>query len=104
MLDYYPEDPRQTLRCLVTTILTSVVAGFVLIFGSLQLYVYRNSTHRRYVNQMETLKLFYLQICLSLIVPALALVQMIVQTSDGGKLNGFMVNEHATRSLLSVHY
>lgn len=91
-MDYCSKDPSQTLRCLADTIRTSLTAAFLLIFGAFQLYLYRKySTPHRYVDQMAKSKLFYLQICLSVFVPALVLVEFILQSVYGGKFYGFMV-------------
>lgn len=89
-IDYCPED--STFRCLGNTITTSVIAGFLLIFGSFQLYVYRTYlTRHRYVNRLGKSKLFNLQVGLSILVPVLALVEFILQCSNGRKIYGFTV-------------
>ncbi|KAG4077459.1 hypothetical protein HA402_002886 [Bradysia odoriphaga] len=92
MIGYCPEDPSQTSHCIGNTIHTSVIAGFLLIFGSFQLYVYRKySTHHRYVDRIVKSKLFNLQIYLTILVPALALLEFIVQSNNDGKVYGFMI-------------
>lgn len=101
MIDYCP--PNVTLseiwtkngisHCFVDTVSTSVIAGFLLIFGSLQLFMYRKYSSLIEAHQIGKSKLYNLQIFLSLLVPILALVRFILQSTvyDGGKIYGFMV-------------
>ncbi|KAG4075106.1 hypothetical protein HA402_013501 [Bradysia odoriphaga] len=80
-------------HCFVDTVSTSVIAGFLLIFGTLQLFMYR-----RYATLNDDLpvnkpKLYNLQIFLSLLVPILSFARFMFQMFyyDGGKVYGFMI-------------
>lgn len=82
-------------HCFVDTVSASAIAGFLLIFGTLQLLMYRR--YAILVDDVERIrksKLYNLQIFLSLLVPALALIRFILQSTfyDGGKVYGFMVS------------
>lgn len=111
MIDYCP--PNVTLseiwtkngmsHCFVDTVSTSVIAGFLLIFGSLQLFVYyKYSTpiDDIVIHRARKPKLYKLQIFLSLLVPALALIRFLFQIFlyNGGKIYGFMVGTLAANT------
>lgn len=87
-------------HCFVDTVSTSVIAGFLLVFGSLQLLMYRKyATLVDDIQQIRKSKLYNLQIFLSLLVPLLALIRFILQSTfyDGGKIYGFMVSIQQNR-------
>lgn len=80
-------------HCFMDTVSTSVIAGFLFIFGSIQLLMYR-----KYATPIdETItksKLYNLQIFLHTFVPALALLRFILQASVYNDANtyGYMVS------------
>ncbi len=83
-------------HCFVDTVSTSVIAGLLLIFGSLQLFIYRRYATRIEDDQIIKSKLYNFQIFLSLLVPVLSLIRFMFQVwyYDGGKIYGFMVRRH----------
>lgn len=81
-------------QCFMDTISTSIFTGFLLIFGSIQLYMYNKyASIISDLNQISKSKLFYLQIFLSVVVPILAIARFILQSAiyNGGKVYGYMV-------------
>lgn len=80
-------------HCYMDTVSTSVIAGFILIFGTIQLLMYR-----KYARRMDEViakpKLYKLQIFLLAFVPALALLRFILQASvyNDANIYGYMVS------------
>lgn len=68
-------------HCFADTVASSAIAGFILIFGTFQLIMYR-----RYgmpiedPTQIAVSKLYYFQIFLLLFVPILSLVRLILES------------------------
>lgn len=82
-------------QCFMDTVSTSIFTGFLLIFGSIQLYMYNKyASLISDLNQISKSKLFYLQIFLSVVVPILAIARFILQSAiyNGGKVYGYMVS------------
>lgn len=82
-------------HCFFDTVSTSAIAGFLLIFGSLQLFMYRRYATLIDEHQIRKSKLYNLQIFLSLLVPALAIIRFLFQIFfyNSGKVYGFMVSK-----------
>lgn len=80
-------------HCFMDTVSTSVIAGFLFIFGTIQLLMYRKYA----TPNDETItksKLYNFQIFLLIFVPALALLRFILQASvyNDANIYGYMVN------------
>lgn len=90
-------------QCFMDTVSTSIFTGFLLIFGSIQLYMYNKyASVISDLNQISKSKLFYLQIFLSVVVPILAIARFILQSAiyNGGKIYGYMVRVVSGRFIL----
>lgn len=79
-------------HCFMDTVSSAVLAGFIFIFGSIQLIMYK-----KYATLIDEhigkSKLYNFQIFLLCFVPVLALVRFILQATvyDSSKIYGYMV-------------
>lgn len=68
-------------HCFADTVSSTVIAGFMLIFGTFQLLMYRKyGTPIEDPTQISVSKLYYFQIFLLLFVPILSIVRFILET------------------------
>lgn len=77
------------------TVTSSVIAGYLLIFGTIQLLMYRKyAIPIEDPTQISRSKLYYFQIFLLLLVPTLAATRFILQgfVYEGARIYGFMVS------------
>lgn len=80
-------------QCFMDTLAASIIGGFILIFGSIELYMYHKyETVAQYV--VVNSKLYKLQIFLSIFVPCLAITRFVFQVSyfNHGHVYGYMVS------------
>lgn len=109
-LDYCP--PNITLNviwtnhgvshCFMDTVLSAVLAGFIFIFGTIQLLMYkRYATHIEDPNQISVSKLYGFQLFLLLLVPVLSIVRFALEATffAGAKVYGYMVSKLIDRSI-----
>lgn len=81
-------------HCFMDTVSSSIIAGFILIFGTIQLIMYRKySTLIDDANQIAKSKLYNLQILLLIFVPSLAIIRFILEATvyDAASVYGYMV-------------
>lgn len=81
-------------HCFMDTVSSSVVAGFILIFGIVQLIIYRKYATRIDVRRLRPSFLFKFQISLLLLLPVLSAVRLGLKWKyyDGAEIYGFMVS------------
>lgn len=67
-------------HCFFDTASTGVIAAFIVIFGTIQLIVYRKyATRIEDLSQITASKLYYLQILLLALVPSLSVLRFILE-------------------------
>lgn len=82
-------------HCFMDTVSTSVIAAFILIFGTIQLWMYRRyATLIEDHNQISVSKLYNFQIFLLVFVPILAIVRFALEASffEDARIYGYMVS------------
>lgn len=67
-------------HCFLDTVSSSVLAGFILLFGTIQLIVYRKHAISVETSQILPSKLYKLQLFLLSYVPLLAIVRFILES------------------------
>lgn len=70
-----------TSQCFMDTLTSSVIAGFLLTAGTVQLCMYRKYGNEVSANQISKSKLYYLQIFFTLFVPLLEITRFILQAT-----------------------
>lgn len=81
-------------HCFMDTVSSSVIAGFIFIFGTIQLLMYRKyATRIEDANQIAVSKLYNFQIFLLLFVPLLATVRFVLEAAyyKDAHIYGYMV-------------
>lgn len=79
------------LDCLQNTLISSLPAGFIFIFGSIKFIEYwRYGTRIENLTKISTSKLYYLQIFLLTLIPALSALNLFPSTQS----SGYTVNLH----------
>lgn len=68
-----------TSVCFMDTVTTSITFGFLLVFGTIQLLMYRKYGTEVSSNQLPKSRLYGLQIFLAFVVPLLAVVRFILE-------------------------
>lgn len=81
-------------QCFLSTVSVSITAGFLLLFGAIQLYFYRKHATRIDTEEVGQSKLFNLQIFLLIFIQILGVIRFILEAFyfDGAKIYGFMVS------------
>lgn len=82
-------------HCLMDTVTSSVIAGYLLIFGTIQLLIYRKyAIPIEDPAQISRSKLYYFQVFLLILVPMLSAARFVIEgvVLEGAKIYGFMVN------------
>lgn len=68
-------------HCFLDTVSSSVLATFIIIFGSIQLILYRRySTPIEDLSQISTSKLYYLQMFLLTVIPSLSILRFVLES------------------------
>lgn len=68
-------------HCFIDTVSSSVLAGFIVIFGTIQLIMYRKyATPIEDSTQISRSKLYYLQIFLLTVIPSLSILRFILES------------------------
>lgn len=68
-------------HCFLDTVSSSVLAGFIVIFGTIQLIVYRKyATPIEDSTQISRSKLYYLQLFLLTMIPSLSVLRFILES------------------------
>lgn len=82
-----------TSQCFMDTVSSSVIAGFLLMAGTVQLCMYRKYGTEVSANQLSRSKLYYLQIFFTLFVPILEVVRFVLQATvlNDKQVYGYMV-------------
>lgn len=82
-----------TSQCFMDTLTSSVIAGFLLTAGTMQLCMYRKYGTEVSPNQISRSKLYYLQIFFTLFVPLLEVVRFVLQATvfNDKHVYGYMV-------------
>lgn len=78
------------------TVSASVIAGFLFVFGTMQLLMYRRyATPINDINQIAASKLYAFQLFLLVLVPILSIVRFALEATFfiGAKVYGYMVSE-----------
>lgn len=79
-------------KCFIETVSNGTVAIFLLIFGSIQLNIYRKYATPRPDSQLRASYLYELQLCLHLLVMLSPIARLIFQIYfDGEHVYGYMV-------------
>lgn len=83
-----------TSQCFVETVSSSVIAGFILIAGTIQLCMYRKYGTEISPNHLVKSRLYHFQIFVTLLVPILEIVKFILRGTvfDDKHIYGFMVS------------
>lgn len=82
-------------HCFLDTVTSSVIAGFIFIFGAIQLWVYRKyATPVEDYSQISTSKLYCLQMFLLCLVPGLSVLRFILESFvfADARVYGYTVN------------
>lgn len=82
-------------HCFLDTVSSSVIAGFIILFGSIQLIIYRKyATRIEDPTQISTSKLYYLQLILLSFIPLLSVLRFVVESFafPDSNLYGYMVS------------
>lgn len=82
-------------HCFADTVSSSVLAGYMLIFGIFQLFMYRKyATPIEDPSQISSSKLYYFQVLLLLFVPILSVVRLILESFvfDDAHVYGYTVS------------
>ncbi|KAJ8953628.1 hypothetical protein NQ314_007233 [Rhamnusium bicolor] len=89
-----------TSQCFMDTLSSSVIAGFILIAGTIQLCMYRKYGTEVSLNHLSKSKLYYLQIFLTLFLPVLEIVRFSLQATVfvDKAVYGYMENVNDNRS------
>lgn len=88
-------------HCFADTVSSSVIAGFMLVFGTFQLLMYRKyATPIEDPTQISVAKLYYFQIFLLLFVPILSVVRFILESFvfDDAHVYGYTVSALSTQT------
>lgn len=81
-------------HCFMDTASCSIIGGFILIFGLIQMVIYRKYSTQIDSRRIRPSCLYKLQILLMLLLPVLVVVRMDLQWKvyQGGALYGYMVS------------
>lgn len=82
-----------TSQCFMDTVTTSVIAGFILVAGTIQLCMYKKYGTEVSPNHVSRSKLYYLQIFLTLFLPILEIIRFCLQATilNDKTIYGYMV-------------
>lgn len=82
-----------TPQCFMDTLSSSVLAGFILIAGTIQLCMYRKYGTEVSPNHLSKSRLYHLQIFLTLFLPVLEVVRFVLQATvyEDKAVYGYMV-------------
>ena len=80
-------------KCFMHTICTSIIFLYLIIFGSIQLWIYHKYGTETDENTLPRSKLYKLQKFVLYLVPILSIIRIILQATvlDDGKVYGYMV-------------
>lgn len=80
-------------KCFMDTISTSIISLYLIIFGSIQLWIYRKYGTETDENTLPRSKLYNLQKFVLYLVPVLSIIRIILQATilDDGTVYGYMV-------------
>lgn len=83
-----------TSKCFMDTVGTSIIASYLFIFGSIQLWMYRKHGTTRNEDLLPSSKLYSLQIFFLFLVPLLSVLRVILQATilDDRTIYGYMVS------------
>ena len=81
-------------HCFMETVSSSVIGGFILIFGIVQLIIYKKYATRVDVRRLRPSFLYKFQIFLMVLLPVLSAVRLDLRWKyyDGAVIYGFMVS------------
>lgn len=82
-------------HCFLDTVSSSVISGFILLFGLGQIFMYRKYATRIDPRRIRPSFLYKLQILLMLLLPILTAVRLDLRWKyyEGGAVYGFMVSQ-----------
>lgn len=85
-----------TSQCFMDTVTSSVIAGFILMAGTIQLCMYRKYGTEVSRNHVSRSKLYNLQICLTLFLPILEITRFSLQATiiNDKTIYGYMVRTY----------
>lgn len=89
-------------HCFLDTVSSSVLAGFIMIFGTIQLLMYRKyATPIEDLSQISTSKLYYLQLFLLMLIPVLSVLRFILESFlfPDAHLYGYTVRSPTTKNV-----
>ena len=105
-MEYCPKDTPINIvwinhgisECFMNTVSSAVIGGFLLIFGTLQLFMYHKYAIEIERTQIGKSKLYVFQLLLLIVVPILAVIRFILEgfIFDGHVLYGYMVSNKRT--------
>jgi len=80
-------------KCFMDTICISIISLYLIIFGSVQLWIYRKYGTETDENTLPRSKLYNLQKFVLYLVPILSIIRIILQATvlDDGMVYGYMV-------------
>lgn len=82
-------------ECFMDTISISIIAGFMLIAGTIQLLMYRKYGTEISPNHLVQSRLYHLQIFVTLLVPILEIIRFALQATilNDKQIYGYMVSD-----------
>lgn len=90
-------------HCFMDTVSSAVIAGFILIFGTIQMLMYnRYETRIEDPNQISVSKLYGFQLFLLVLMPILSIVRFALEATFfvGAKVYGYMVSARRARNVI----
>lgn len=92
-------------QCFMDTISSSVIGGFILLFGIVQLIIYRKYSTRIETHRIRPSFLYKFQITLMLLLPVLTAVRFDLRWKyyEGAEVYGFMVSSMISNNSRTFH-
>lgn len=92
-------------HCFMDTVSSSVIGGFILLFGVSQLIIYRKYSTRIDSRRIKPSYLYKFQILLMLLLPILAAVRLDLRWKfyDNAPVYGFMVRTFSAKTTIDFH-
>ncbi|XP_050299608.1 ATP-binding cassette sub-family B member 6-like [Anthonomus grandis grandis] len=81
-------------ECFMDTVTSSVIAGYILIAGSIQLYIYKKYGTDVSPNHLPKSKLYHLQLFLTIFLPVLEIIRFVLAVTvfKDSRLYGYMIS------------
>lgn len=92
-------------HCFLDTVSSSVIAGFIVIFGTIQLIIYHKyATRIEELSQISACKLYYLQIFLMTLIPVVSVSRFILEAFvfEDAHLYGYTVSKEKSKQSIFI--